>query len=59
MFEKARTEWSLFGKTEPWWSVLTDSRWKGMIDIPNNIKDEFYGSDIGVDFMAIFIERGL
>jgi SAM-dependent methyltransferase len=47
VFEAARTEWSMFGKTEPWWSVLTDDRWKGKVDIPNHIKDEFYESEIG------------
>jgi hypothetical protein len=37
----------MFGKTEPWWSVLTDDRWKGMVDIPNHIKDELYEFEIG------------
>lgn len=48
VFEMARTEWSIYGKTEPWWSVLTDDRWKGKLDIPAVHKDEFYESDIGV-----------
>ena len=44
VFEAHRTEWAHFGRTQAWWSVLTDDRWKGMKDIPAQFKDEFYQS---------------
>lgn len=44
VFEAHRTEWAHFGRTQAWWSVLTDDRWKGMKDIPAVFKDEFYKS---------------
>lgn len=44
VFEAHKTEWAYFGRTQAWWSVLTDDRWKGMTDIPAAYKDEFYQS---------------
>jgi 2-polyprenyl-3-methyl-5-hydroxy-6-metoxy-1,4-benzoquinol methylase len=48
VFEAHKLEWGWFGKTQPWWSVLTDDRWKGMKDIPEKVKNDFYSSEIGI-----------
>jgi 2-polyprenyl-3-methyl-5-hydroxy-6-metoxy-1,4-benzoquinol methylase len=57
VFEAHKLEWGWFGKTEPWWSVLTDDRWKGMKDIPDKIKDEFYSSEIGISTVIKLLEK--
>ncbi len=44
VFESHRSEWAHFGRTQAWWSVLTDDRWKGMKDIPLDVKNNFYKS---------------
>ena len=48
VFESHRLEWAKFGDEQPWWSVLTDDRWKNKRDIPEKYKDEFYGSGTGL-----------
>jgi len=44
VFEAHRSEWAHFGRTQAWWSVSTDDRWKSMKDIPSVYKDESYKS---------------
>jgi 2-polyprenyl-3-methyl-5-hydroxy-6-metoxy-1,4-benzoquinol methylase len=57
VFEAHKLEWSWFGKTQPWWSVLTDDRWKGMTDIPEKIKDEFYSSQVGISTVLNLMDK--
>ncbi|CAE7436656.1 ubiG [Symbiodinium natans] len=43
-FAAHSVEWSILGKTDPWWSVISVPDLKGKVDLPKEQKQHFYAS---------------